>query len=92
MVNGTNFKRDVNQFCVFGNVAWAHSPYEKRKDLQLRYKKCIFVGYFKDIKGYRLLQSHTNEIIIRRHVKFDENLLYCEPNSIVIPSSTRAPS
>jgi hypothetical protein len=60
--------------------------------LQPKSEKCIFVGYFKDVKGYRLLQPHCNEIIIRRDVKFDENLLACEPNSMIVPSSVYEPS
>jgi hypothetical protein len=72
--------------------------------LQPKSEKCIFVGYYEYVKGYILLQSHCNEIIIRRDVKFDENLLACgpnlvflpslayEPNSTVVPSSTYDPS
>jgi hypothetical protein len=59
---------------------------EKRKALQPKSEKCIFVGYSKDVKGYRLLQPHSNEIIIRRDVKFDENLSACKPNSMFVPS------
>jgi hypothetical protein len=55
-------------------------------------EKCIFVGYSEDVKGYILIQPHCNEIIIRRDVKFDENLLDCEPNSEIMPSSTCKPS
>ena len=55
-------------------------------------EKCIFVGYSEDFKGYRLLQPHCNEIIIRRDVKFDENILACEPNSAIVPSSACEPS
>ena len=55
--------------------------------MQPKSEKCIFVGYSKDVKGYRLLQSHCNEVIIRRDVKFDEKLLACEPNSTIVPSS-----
>ena len=58
----------------------------KGKALQTKSEKCIFVGYSEDVKGCRLLQSHCNEIIIRREVKFDENLLACEPNSTFVPS------
>jgi hypothetical protein len=39
-----------------------------------------------------LIQPHCNEIIIRRDVKFDENLLACEPNSTFVPSSACEPS
>jgi hypothetical protein len=55
-------------------------------------EKCIFVGYSEDVKGYRLFQSHCNEIIIRRDVKFDENLLVCEPNSVFVPSLAYDPN
>jgi hypothetical protein len=60
--------------------------------LQPKSEKCIFVGYSEDVKGYRLLQPHCNEIIIRRDVKFDENLLTCKPNSAIAPSSACEPS
>ena len=53
--------------------------------MQPKSEKCIVVGYSEDVKGYRLLQSHCNEIIIRRDVKFDENILAYEPNSAVVP-------
>jgi hypothetical protein len=60
--------------------------------LQPKSEKCIFVGYSEDVKGYRLLQPHCNEIVIRRDVKFDENILACEPNSMIVPSSACKPS
>jgi hypothetical protein len=88
----TKIKPDVSHFRVFGNIAWAHILDEKRKALQLKSEKCIFVGYSEDVKGYRLLQPHCNEIIIRRDVKFDENVLSCEPNSMIVPSSACEPS
>ena len=54
--------------------------------MQPKSEKCIFVGYSEDVKGYRLLQPHSHDIIIRRDVKFDENLLACEPNLAGVPS------
>jgi transposase InsO family protein len=88
----TKIKPDVSHFRVFGSIAWSHIPDEKRKELQPKSEKCIFFGYFEDVKGYRLLQSHCNEIIIRRDVKFDENILACKPNSTIVPSLTCEPS
>ena len=88
----TKIKPDVSHFCVFGNVAWVHILDEKRKALQPKSEKCIFVDYSEDVKGYKLLQPHSNEIIIRKDVKFDENLLACESNSTIVPSSAREPS
>jgi hypothetical protein len=51
----------------------------------------IFVGYSEDVKGYRLLQYHSNEIIIRRDVKYDENILAYELNLVFVPSSDYKP-
>jgi hypothetical protein len=88
----TKIKPDVNHFRVFGSIAWAHIPDEKIKALQPKSEKCIFVGYSEDVKGYTLLQPHCNEIIIRRDVKFDENVLAYEPNSTIVPSLACKPS
>ena len=71
---------------MFGCEAWAHIPDEKRKALQHKSEKCIFVGYSEDVKGYRLLRSQSHDIIIRRDVKFDENFLACKPNLVSVPS------
>jgi transposase InsO family protein len=67
----TKIKPDVSHFRVFGSIAWAHILDEKRKALQPKSEKCIFVGYSEDVKDYRLIQTHCNEIIIRSDVKFD---------------------
>ena len=71
---------------MFGCEAWAHIPDEKWKALQPKSEKCIFVGYSEDVKGYILLQPHSHDIIIRRDVKFDENLLAYKPNLAGVPS------
>ena len=71
---------------MFGCEAWAHIPNEKRKALQPKSEKCIFVGYSEDVKGYILIQPHPHDIIIRRDVKFDQNLLACKPNLAGVPS------
>ena len=91
-------KLDVSHFHVFCSEAWAHIPGEKHKSLEPKSEKCIFVGYSKYAKGYRLIQPNSKENIIRRDVKFNENvsccelnLTYmsssaCEPNLVVVPS------
>jgi hypothetical protein len=68
----SKMKPYVSHFCVFGSKVLAHIPDETRKALQPKSVKCIFVVYSKDVEGYRLLQPHSNEIIIRRDVKFDK--------------------
>ena len=57
----------------------------KHKALEPKSEKCIFVGYSEDVKGYRLLQPKSKNIIIRRDVNFDENISACEPSSAGVP-------
>ena len=59
---------------------------KNKKALQPKSEKYIFVGYSEDVKGYRLIQPHSHDIITRRYVKFDENLLAFEPNFAGVPS------
>ena len=55
----SSIKPDVSHFRVFGSDAWAHIPNVKHKALEPKSEKCIFVGYFEDVKGYRLLQPKS---------------------------------
>ena len=81
----SSIKPDVSHFHVFGSDAWAHIPDVKHKALEPKSEKCIFVGYSEYVKGYRLLQPKSKNIIIRRDVKFDENISTCEPSSAGVP-------
>eukprot|EP00253_Pinus_taeda_P022965 PITA_22965 len=84
----SSIKPDVSHFRVFGSEAWAHIPDEKRKALEPKSEKCIFVGYSEDVKGYRLISFKSKNVIIRRDVKFDENISAYEPSSAhVLPLS-----
>ena len=86
-----SIKPEVSQFRVFGSEAWAHIPNEKHKALEPKSEKCNFVGYSEDVKGYRLLQPNSTKNIIRRDVKFNENVLSYEPNVAYLPSSACDP-
>jgi hypothetical protein len=79
-------KLDVSQFRVFGSVAQAHISNENKKTYNLKVRS-LFLLDSEDIKYYKLLQPHSNEIIIRRDVKFDETILDYEPNLEFVPSS-----
>jgi hypothetical protein len=82
----TKIKPNVSHFCVFGSIAWAHIPDEKRKALQPKSEKCIFFGYSEDVKVIYFFNHIVMKFIIRRDVKFDENILAFEPNSTFVPS------
>ena len=62
----------VDHLQVFGCVAYAHIPRDKRRKLDPKAKKSIFVGYGKKSKGYRLFDPESGKIILSRNVVFNE--------------------
>jgi hypothetical protein len=66
----------VSHFRIFGSRAWDHIPTDKRKALEPQSVECIFFGYPKGVKGYILLDSHTEKFILARSVKFEEESLH----------------
>lgn len=66
-------KPAVDYFKVFGCIAFAHVPDEKRKKLDDKAEKCIFLGVSEHSKAYRLYNPITKRIIISRDVVFDES-------------------
>ena len=66
---------NVTHFKIFGSQAWAKIPTEKRKALQPQRQECLFVGYSKDSKGYKLINLITNKVFIESSVQFQEEPL-----------------
>jgi len=69
-------KPNVGHFKVFGCLAYAHIPDEKRRKLDPKSQACIFVGYSENYKAYRLYNPKTKSIVISRNVIFDEGGKY----------------
>ena len=80
-----SLKQDVSHFRVFGSEAWVNIADEKHKALENKSEKCIFVGDSEHFKGYILLQPKSKNVIIRRDVKFAENISTYEPSSMDVP-------
>ncbi|XP_074369126.1 uncharacterized protein LOC141709860 [Apium graveolens] len=66
-------KPSVGHFRIFGCISYAHVPDQKRKKLDDKGDKCIFTGYDKRSKAYRLHNPLTKNLIISRDVEFDES-------------------
>ncbi|KAK3034061.1 hypothetical protein RJ639_034286 [Escallonia herrerae] len=64
------------EWLVFGCIAYAHIDKEKRKKLDSKSQKCVFIGYGGDEYGYRLWDYEHNKLIRNRDVIFDESRLY----------------
>lgn len=66
-------KPDVSYFKVFGSRAFAHIPDANRRKLDPKAQECIFVGYCRGSKAYRLWNPATQKIVISRNVIIDES-------------------
>lgn len=68
----TGKKPNVSHFRTFGCIAYAHVAKDERHKLDPKAKKCIFLGYGPDAKGYRLYDLKSHKVIISRDVVFNE--------------------
>ena len=68
----TTKKPSVGHLRVFGCDAYAHVPKDERGKLDPKAKKCIFVGYGEETKGYRLYDAVRAKIMFSRDVVFNE--------------------
>ena len=69
---------DLSHLRVFGTVCYAHVPKEKRKALDEKARKCVFVGYSETNACYILLDLNTHEEVLSSSVEFG-NEMYAHP-------------
>lgn len=65
----------VKHFKIFGCIAYAHIPNQKRKKLDEKGEKgekCIFLGISEQSKAYKLYNPITKKNVISCNVIFDE--------------------
>jgi hypothetical protein len=70
----SGLKLEVIHFHIFGSRAWARIPSEKRKALDPQSTECIFVRYLDDVKGYRLIDLSSDQLIIEHSFQFEESI------------------
>jgi len=68
----TRKKPNISHYRVFGYDAYAFVIPEKRKKMDKRSIKCIFIGYDNQHRGYMLYQPFARAIFVSRDVKFNE--------------------
>eukprot|EP01018_Ginkgo_biloba_P022218 Gb_20056 [translate_table: standard] len=72
----TGIKPNVSNLKIFGCIAYAHVPDEKRTKMESKSIKCIFIGYSGEQKAYRLYDPKAKKFIVSRDVIFNEDGIY----------------
>ena len=83
-------KPAVDHFRIFGCVAYAHIPNQKRKKLDDKGEKCSFLGVSDQSKAYKLYNPNTKKILVSRDVIFYEDQIWEWSKNVVgepIPTS-----
>ncbi|KAF8369604.1 hypothetical protein HHK36_032373 [Tetracentron sinense] len=68
----SGYKPSVSHLKIFGCIAYAQVPEAKRKKLDDRGEKCIFIGYSEESKAYKFYNPLTNKVVVSRDVIFSE--------------------
>ena len=74
-------KPKVENLRVFGCTAYSLIPKDERHKLDFKARKCIFLGYPCNRKGYRLYDQSIRRVIHSRDVRFNESVCGFEKNS-----------
>ena len=72
-------KSNLRHMRVFGNIAYLHVPKEKRRKLDAKAKKCNWVGYSDEQKGYKCYNLRTKQARVTHDVVFDESASWYLP-------------
>ncbi|KAK3006344.1 hypothetical protein RJ639_017493 [Escallonia herrerae] len=78
-----NVKPNVSHLRVFGSICFVHVSKSDRTKLDPKSKKCLFIGYDLNRKGWRCMDPVTKRCITSRNVVFDEVSLYYSPQKLV---------
>ena len=71
----TNQKPDISHFKVYGSDAWVHVEKVNRQKWDPKAKRCRFIGYGTETKGYLFVpwDSPSGPIIMSRNATFNES-------------------
>ena len=76
-------KPDISNLRIFGCLAYALTPKQKRKAFDMKTSSSTMVGY--DTNGYRLYDHQQQKVIVARNVNFNERSLGAQ----LVASSTK---
>ena len=85
---------DYSLMRIFGCLAYVHIPSKERSKLGSKSKKCIFLGFKKGVKGYKLWDPVVEKVVISKDVVLEEKSMIKairkEEESQVVGSSSES--
>src|ERR1044072_5849323 len=78
---------DFNNLRIFGSPAYVHISSEDQSKLDPKSRRCIFIGYNKGVKGYKLWDPIKKKVLISRGVMFDEKSILNRSEVTNIPET-----
>ena len=67
---------DYSRLRVFECPAYARIVGEERSKLDAKSRQCIFLGYQKGVKGFKLWDPKANKVVISKDMIFDEKVMF----------------
>jgi hypothetical protein len=83
---------DYSSLKIFGCLANVHVQSGERTKLDPKSRKCIFLGFEKNIKGYRLWDLISKKKVISRDIIFDETFMLKQNEAEVCEDSPKEKS
>ncbi|KAM0993394.1 hypothetical protein ACFX2A_009186 [Malus domestica] len=74
---------DYSKLRVFGCSAYAHIPNDERSKLKPKSTHCIFLGFEKGVKGFKLWDFNNRKKVVSRDVVFDETTMPLNKSRVV---------
>lgn len=73
---------NISHLKVFGYISYVHVNTEKRDKLDIKLKKCFFIGYDTDEFGYKFWSKKDRKIIKTKDVVFNEKKIYQDKDDL----------
>ncbi|KAE8732520.1 Detected protein of unknown function [Hibiscus syriacus] len=69
----SGLKLTISHFNVFGSVAYAHVPNQRRTKIDDKSKRYIFISYDEKTKGFKLFDPIEKKVVVSRDVYVNES-------------------
>ncbi|GKV49234.1 hypothetical protein SLEP1_g55997 [Rubroshorea leprosula] len=84
-------KHNVRRFKIFGSICFVHVLDSQRNKFDAKARKCIFVGYDEQKKGWKCMDPISHKFVVSRGVVFNQISSYYGSTKDLEPKVTSFP-